>query len=150
MRAIVTGGAGFIGSHVVDALVARGDDVVVVDNLATGRRENLAKEARLEELDIRDERLAELFADVRPEVCFHLAAQADVSTSVERPVYDAEVKDPEGRRPFSGTPEQVLEDVETYGKLGVSELMFDFRSERLQDSLERMERFAALVRPRRD
>lgn len=73
-----------------------------------------------------------------------------LTISFKAPVYDTEVKDPEGRRPFSGTPEQVLEDVDTYGKLGVSELMFDFRSERLPDSLERMERFAALVKPRRD
>jgi len=91
VRAVVTGGAGFIGSHVVDALLARGDEVVVVDNLASGRRENLAKQARFEELDIRDERLADLFAEVRPDVCLHLAAQADVSTSVAEPVYDAEV-----------------------------------------------------------
>jgi len=72
-----------------------------------------------------------------------------LTISFKAPVYDAEVKDPEGRRPFSGTPEQVLEDVETYGKLGVSELIFDFRRDRLDESLERMERFAALVRPRR-
>jgi UDP-glucose 4-epimerase len=93
VRAVVTGGAGFIGSHVVDALLARGAEVVVVDNLASGRRENLAdaEAARFEELDIRDERLADLFAEVRPDVCFHLAAQADVSTSVAKPVYDAEV-----------------------------------------------------------
>src|SRR5262249_7301394 len=62
-----------------------------VDNLATGRRENLNGGARFEELDIRDERLAELFSEVRPDVCFHLAAQADVSTSVERPVYHAQI-----------------------------------------------------------
>jgi UDP-glucose 4-epimerase len=91
VRSIVTGGAGFIGSHVVDALLARRDEVVAVDNLATGRRENVAPEARLEQLDIRDDRLADVFADARPDVCFHLAAQADVSTSVERPVFDAEV-----------------------------------------------------------
>ncbi len=73
-----------------------------------------------------------------------------LTISFKAPVYDAEVKDPEGRRPFSGTPDQILEDVDTYAKLGVSELMFDFRRERLDESLERMERFAALVRPRRD
>ena len=91
MRAIVTGGAGFIGSHVVDALLARGDEVHVVDNLATGRRENLASEATLHELDIRDETLPAVFDDVRPEVVFHLAAQADVGTSVEQPAFDADV-----------------------------------------------------------
>ncbi len=91
MRAIVTGGAGFIGSHLVDALVARGDDVHVVDDLSTGRRENVAAGAELHELDIRDERLARLVPELRPEVVFHLAAQADVGTSLVRPAFDAEV-----------------------------------------------------------
>ena len=88
---MVTGGAGFIGSHLVDALLARGDDVHVVDNLATGSRANLASAATLYELDIRDEALEELAARARPEVVFHLAAQADVGTSVERPAFDADV-----------------------------------------------------------
>ena len=91
MRAMVTGGAGFIGSHLVDVLLARGDEVHVVDNLATGSRENLASGATLHELDIRDEALGQVVAQVRPEVVFHLAAQADVGTSVERPVFDADV-----------------------------------------------------------
>ncbi len=90
MRAAVTGGAGFIGSHVVDALVARGDEVHVVDNLATGRRENLNEGATLHELDIR-EPLAGLFEEIQPELVVHLAAQADVGTSVERPLFDVEV-----------------------------------------------------------
>ena len=84
MRAVVTGGAGFIGSHTVDALLARGDEVHVVDNLATGRRENLDDAAMLHEHDIR-EPLGDLFAELRPEVVVHLAAQADVGTSVEQP-----------------------------------------------------------------
>jgi UDP-glucose 4-epimerase len=91
MRTMVTGGAGFIGSHLVDALLARGDEVDVVDNLATGSRENLAEGAALHELDIRDEALEELVGRLRPEVVFHLAAQADVGTSVERPTFDADV-----------------------------------------------------------
>ena len=90
MRAIVTGGAGFIGSHVADALLARGDDVVVLDNLASGRRENVPEGARLVEHDIR-EPLEALFAEVRPQACYHLAAQADVRVSVDRPDYDADV-----------------------------------------------------------
>ena len=90
MRAAVTGGAGFIGSHVVDALVARGDEVHVVDNFATGRRENLNPAATVHEHDIR-EPLASLFDEIRPEVVVHLAAQADVGTSVEQPLFDAEV-----------------------------------------------------------
>jgi UDP-glucose 4-epimerase len=89
VRAIVTGGAGFIGSHVVDALVARGDEVVVLDNLSTGRRENLDRAARLVEADLAE--AGAVFDDSRPEVCFHLAAQADVRVSVERPDFDAEV-----------------------------------------------------------
>src|SRR5438067_13292421 len=91
MRAIVTGGAGFIGSNLVDTLLARGEEVHVVDNLSTGARENVASGAALHELDIRDETLAELVEAVRPEVVFHLAAQADVGTSVERPAFDADV-----------------------------------------------------------
>ena len=90
MRALVTGGAGFIGSHVADALVARGDDVTVVDDLSTGSEANLSDGARLARRDIRED-LAPLFSEVQPEVCFHLAAQADVGTSVERPDFDAEV-----------------------------------------------------------
>jgi UDP-glucose 4-epimerase len=90
VRAVVTGGAGFIGSHVVDALLARGDEVHVVDNLATGKRERVPAEAALHERDIR-EPLDELFQELRPEAVFHLAAQADVRVSVERPDYDASV-----------------------------------------------------------
>jgi UDP-glucose 4-epimerase len=91
MRAVVTGGAGFIGSNLVDALVARGDEVVVVDDLSTGKRENLNGGARLVELDIRAPELADVFTDARPDACFHLAAQADVPTSVRRPDFDADV-----------------------------------------------------------
>lgn len=90
MRVIVTGGAGFIGSHVVDTLATRGDEVHVLDNLVTGSRENVNPAATLHEGDIRSD-AAKLFDDVRPELCVHLAAQADVSTSVRRPDYDAEV-----------------------------------------------------------
>jgi len=90
VRAAVTGGAGFIGSHVVDALLGRGDEVHVVDNLATGRRENVNDGATLHELDIR-EPLGPLFDEIAPELVVHLAAQADVGTSVERPLLDAEV-----------------------------------------------------------
>jgi UDP-glucose 4-epimerase len=86
MRAVVTGGAGFIGSNLVDALLARGDAVTVVDNLASGKRENVSDGAELREQDICDEAL-ELDCDV----VFHLAAQADVNTSVQKPGYDASV-----------------------------------------------------------
>jgi UDP-glucose 4-epimerase len=85
MRAVVTGGAGFIGSTLVDSLLARGDDVTVVDNFASGKREHLNSAATLLEHDIREP--FSLAADV----VFHLAAQADVQTSMKRPGYDAAV-----------------------------------------------------------
>ena len=92
MRAIVTGGAGFIGSHVVDTLVAGGDEVVVLDDLSHGKRENVNSGAELVVADIRDEEAVNaVFAETRPEACLHLAAQADVRVSVERPDFDAEV-----------------------------------------------------------
>jgi UDP-glucose 4-epimerase len=90
MRVVVTGGAGFIGSHVVDALLARGDEVCVVDSLVTGKRENVPPAADLHVRDVR-EPLDDLFAEIRPEAVFHLAAQADVRVSVERPAEDATV-----------------------------------------------------------
>jgi UDP-glucose 4-epimerase len=96
MRTLVTGGAGFIGSNLVDALLARGDEVTVLDNISTGRRVNLdgalANGARLAEVDVRDDAgLGAVFADSRPELVFHLAAQIDVRKSVEDPYFDAAV-----------------------------------------------------------
>jgi UDP-glucose 4-epimerase len=96
MRSLVTGGAGFIGSNLVDAQLARGDEVTVVDDLSTGRRGNLdgalAAGAELVELDIRDTAaLAALAAERRPEAVFHLAAQIDVRKSLEDPAFDAAV-----------------------------------------------------------
>jgi UDP-glucose 4-epimerase len=85
VRALVTGGAGFIGSHLVDALLARGDEVTIVDDLSTGRRDFLDERARLVEHDVREPFAADA------DVVFHLAAQADVATSVERPAFDAAV-----------------------------------------------------------
>ena len=90
MQTLVTGGAGFIGSHVVDALLQRGDEVHVLDDLSTGRREYVAPGATFHHADIRTDVKA-VFAEARPAVCFHLAAQADVPTSLERPDFDAEV-----------------------------------------------------------
>jgi|SRR5579884_94805 len=89
MRAIVTGGAGFIGSHVADALLARGDEVHVLDDLSKGRRERVADGVELHVADIRDPDA--VFDRVEPALVFHLAAQADVRVSVERPAYDADV-----------------------------------------------------------
>lgn len=89
MRAIVTGGAGFIGSNLVDALVARGDEAHALDDLSKGSRANVAAPAELHVADIRDP--DEVFDAVRPDVVFHLAAQADVRVSVERPHLDADI-----------------------------------------------------------
>jgi UDP-glucose 4-epimerase len=94
MRCLVTGGAGFIGSNLVDALLARGDEVTVVDDLSTGRMSNLepglANGAELVELDIRDgEALSRLAGEKRPEAIFHLAAQIDVRKSLADPCFDA-------------------------------------------------------------
>ena len=91
MRILVTGGAGFIGSHVVDAFVGAGHRVSVVDNLATGTTAWLNPEARLHVIDLRSARLAEVFEAERPEVVAHLAAQAAVPRSVLDPVFDASV-----------------------------------------------------------
>jgi UDP-glucose 4-epimerase len=89
---IVTGGAGFIGSHVVDALLARGDSVTVIDDLSTGEARRVAPEAELRELDIVDlPALSAVFEQVKPSAVFHLAAQASVVASVEDPGRDCEV-----------------------------------------------------------
>jgi UDP-glucose 4-epimerase len=89
MRAIVTGGAGFIGSHVVDALLARGEEVHVLDDLSKGKRENVPDGAELHEADVRSPE--EVFDAVLPDAVLHLAAQADVRVSVDRPAFDADV-----------------------------------------------------------
>ncbi|HEX2015191.1 MAG TPA: NAD-dependent epimerase/dehydratase family protein [Solirubrobacteraceae bacterium] len=96
MRALVTGGAGFIGSNLVDALVARGDEVAVIDNLTTGRESNLEPALEqgvvLHRADICEaERMQELVGEYAPEVVFHLAAQIDVRRSVADPAFDSRV-----------------------------------------------------------
>jgi UDP-glucose 4-epimerase len=90
-RVLVTGGAGFIGSHVVDAHLARGDRVWVVDNLSSGKRQNVPAEAEFVEMDIADGGLRDLFRDVEFQLVSHHAAQVDVRTSVDDPVLDAGV-----------------------------------------------------------
>ena len=116
MRAIVTGGAGFIGSHVVDALVARGDEVAVIDSLVHGTKDNVSDRAELHVRDIR-EPLEDLFDEVRPEAVFHLAAQADVRVSVEQPVADAEVERPRhGADPRGGAPARRTGRLRVHGR----------------------------------
>ncbi|MBI3948801.1 MAG: NAD-dependent epimerase/dehydratase family protein [Armatimonadetes bacterium] len=91
MKVLVTGGAGFIGSHVVDRLLADGHQVVVVDDLSTGKRANLNPGARFYEMDIQDRALAEVLERESPDVVDHHAAQMDVRRAVEDPLFDARV-----------------------------------------------------------
>ncbi len=91
MRALVTGGAGFIGSHITDALIDAGHSVVVIDDLSRGRREQVNAGATFVQLDITSPELGAAFADARPAVVFHAAAQIDVRESVRDPLHDADV-----------------------------------------------------------
>lgn len=90
-RVLVTGGAGFIGSHVADAYLARGDHVWVMDNLSSGKRENVPHHATFLEMDIRDQAVREVFRELRFDLVNHHAAQIDVRVSVADPQYDAQV-----------------------------------------------------------
>lgn len=92
MRVLITGGAGFIGSHIVDACLAAGHEPFVVDNLSSGSRENVAAGVPLFEVDVCDQpRLVQVFDEVRPDAVCHQAAQMSVSRSVREPAFDAQV-----------------------------------------------------------
>ena len=92
MKVLVTGGAGFIGSHVSDALLAADHEVLVLDDLSTGKRHNVPAQAKFVQGDIRDTALvAKVFADFKPDVVTHQAAQTSVSVSTREPLRDAEV-----------------------------------------------------------
>ena len=91
MKCCVVGGAGFIGSHLVDALLARGDQVVVIDNLSTGNEANLDRRALFEECDINDPMVADIFDDEQFDYVFHLAAQINLRHSLKHPAQDAEI-----------------------------------------------------------
>ena len=90
MKVMVTGGAGFIGSHLVDRLIQDGHEAVVVDNLSTGKRKHVNRAARLYKLDVQSPRLERVFRKERPSVLMHLAAQMDIRRSVEDPIFDAQ------------------------------------------------------------
>jgi UDP-glucose 4-epimerase len=90
MKILVTGGAGFIGSWVVDKLIEKGNEVVLIDNFSTGKKENLNEKAKIYYLDICEhDRLVEIFEKEKPEIVFHLAAQVMLRKSIEDPLYDA-------------------------------------------------------------
>ncbi len=90
-RVLVTGGAGFLGSHVVDQLLDLGYDVAVIDNLQTGIADNMSGKAKLYEADIANDNLEEIFKSVRPEIVIHLAAQISVQVSMQDPLLDARI-----------------------------------------------------------
>lgn len=112
-KVLITGGAGFIGSHVADACIAAGHDTAIVDDLSSGRAEYVPAGARLHVMDIRDPGLAPVFAEERPEVVHHLAAQMDVRKSLADPGFDASVN-------IGGT----LNVLENCVKHGVRKLIF--------------------------
>ncbi len=91
MKILVTGGAGFIASHVSDNFLALGHEVAIVDNFASGKRENLPASAAFYEVDIRDDKLRDVFEAVKPEVVVHHAAHIEVARSVREPAYDASI-----------------------------------------------------------
>jgi len=91
MKILVTGGAGFIGSNIVDAYLEAGHEVAILDNLITGKKENLNPKAKFYEIDIRDKKVADILMEFKPEIINHLAAQIDVRKSVADPAFTEEV-----------------------------------------------------------
>jgi len=90
-KILVTGGAGFIGSHLVDKLIKLGHRVVIIDNLSTGKKENINRKAKFYKIDICSPKIGEFFKKEKPQICFHLVAQINVRKSVENPLFDAKV-----------------------------------------------------------
>ena len=91
MKILVTGGAGFIGSHIVDQYIKEGHEVVIVDNLLTGKKENLNSNARFFNMDIQDKKLEGIFEKEKFDIVNHHAAQIDVRKSVKNPIFDAQI-----------------------------------------------------------
>lgn len=90
-KILVTGGAGFIGSHIVDRLIKEGHKVVVIDNLSTGKKENLNKKANFYKIDIQNQKISQIFKKEKSEIVFHYAAQIDVRKSVKNPIENAKI-----------------------------------------------------------
>lgn len=90
MKILITGGAGFIGSHLTDALIEKGNEILIIDNLSSGKMENVNPKAEFYKLDIQSPEISEIFKKNKPEAVFHLAAMIDVRKSVEDPAKDAE------------------------------------------------------------
>jgi UDP-glucose 4-epimerase len=91
MKVLVTGGAGFIGSNIVDALIAKNHQVLILDNISTGKRQNLNPQAKLYELDLTSAAAAEMIVNEKPEIVFHLGAQIDVRKSIAEPEFDRKI-----------------------------------------------------------
>ena len=91
MKILVTGGAGFIGSHIVDALIKKGHQVIIIDNLVTGQKKNLHPKAKFYQVDIRSPKIAEIFQKEKPQIVYHCAAQINLRKSIEDPIYDTKV-----------------------------------------------------------
>ncbi len=91
MKLLVTGGAGFIGSHLVDRLIKNGNKVVVIDNLSTGKKENLNKKAKFYKIDICSPKISQIFRNEKPDIVFHYAAQIDIEKSIKNPIQNAKV-----------------------------------------------------------
>ncbi|TCS95632.1 NAD-dependent epimerase/dehydratase family protein [Hazenella coriacea] len=89
MKILVTGGAGFVGSHIVDQCQSRGDQVAIIDNISTGKKSNIHPDTELYTIDLTNPELLELMTQIKPDVVIHQAAQTRVQTSVEDPIFDA-------------------------------------------------------------
>lgn len=107
MKVLVTGGAGFIGSHIVDRLIEQSYDVVIIDNLSTGKFENIHAKVKMYQIDITSEQVKEVFAIEKPNFVIHQGAQIDVQKSLKDPMFDAQVN-------ILGTI-NILENCKTYG-----------------------------------
>lgn len=113
MKIIITGGAGFIGSNIVDAYIEAGHEVLIIDNFSTGKKENINPKAQVIEVDIRDKKIFDIILEFKPDVINHVAAQIDIRKSVSDPIFNAEINE-------LGT----LNLLEAAVKIGVGKLIF--------------------------